>query len=228
MSNKKTNFLGITSFFVLTYLTLKVILFPIVQTGINITSHLGSQEKISIDAIKVPDITFSDIMLLLIIFLFQPQASEIFEKLNISPQGISADFRKLEKKVGQNKEEIDKLQKKQIDEINKLQQFMYRLLLTSKEIEKLEGLNENNLTEFYVNKPAADELRRLRDSNLITIDRYVNELERLSNYGEISIDLTQYCAITESGHEFLMNLKNMTNSNKEEKASLETQKMEGS
>ena len=99
---------------------------------------------------------------------------------------------------------------------------MFRLLLTSKEIEKLEGLNENNLTKFNVTKAAAEELRRLRDSDLITIDRYVSELERLSNYGEIPIDLTKYCAITKSGREFLMNLNNMTNSNKEEEVALET------
>jgi phosphoribosylamine-glycine ligase len=49
---------------------------------------------------------------------------------------------------------------------------MYRLLLTPKEVEKLKGLkehSENNTTfDFYVNREAAAELRRLRDSELIS------------------------------------------------------------
>lgn len=223
--NQQFNFLDFASRLVIVYLSLKVVIFPVTQTIINISSHLASQEKISVDSIKIPDLTFTDIILLAIILLFQPQASKIFESLKLSPQGLEATFKKLEvleNKVEKNKEDIDQVQQAQLDEIKKFQQFMFRLLLTSKEIEKLEGLDANDLTEFYVNKPAADELRRLRDSDLITIDRYVSELERLSNYGKIPIDLTKYCAITQSGHEFLMNLNNMTNSNKEEEVALET------
>jgi hypothetical protein len=187
---------------------------------------LTNQEKFSVDSIKIPDLTFPDIILLAIILLFQPQASKIFESLKLSPQGLEATFKKmevLENKVEKNKEHIDQVQQTQLDEMKNFQQFMFRLLLTSKEIQKLQGLNENNLTKFNVTKAAAEELRRLRDSDLITIDRYVSELERLSNYGEIPIDLTKYCAITQSGSEFLINLNNMTNSNKEEKVSPDTQ-----
>ncbi len=202
------------SSFVLIYLSLKIIIFPIIQTGINITSHFINQEKISIDIIKIPDITFPDITLIAIIFLFQPQASEILKSFKLSPQGLEAEFQDLKSEVEKNKQEIDQLQQSQIDEINKLQQFMYRLLLTPKEIEKLEGLMNKTLTTFYVNESASTELRRLRDSQLIEIlppRSYVSDLEKLSDYGRTSIDLTQFCTITESGKEFLQALEKMSN-----------------
>lgn len=223
--DQQLNFLDFASKFIIVYLSLKVVIFPVTQTIINISTNLTNQEKFSVDSIKIPDLTFPDIILLAIILLFQPQASKIFESLKLSPQGLEATFKKmevLENKVEKNKEHIDQVQQTQLDEMKNFQQFMFRLLLTSKEIQKLQGLNENNLTKFNVTKAAAEELRRLRDSDLITIDRYVSELERLSNYGEIPIDLTKYCAITKSGREFLMNLNNMTNSNKEEEVALET------
>jgi hypothetical protein len=202
------------SSFVLIYLSLKIIIFPIIQTGINITSHFINQEKISIDIIKIPDITFPDITLIAIIFLFQPQAAEILKSFKLSPQGLEAEFQDLKSEVEKNKQEIDQLQQSQIDEINKLQQFMYRLLLTPKEIEKLEGLMNKTLTTFYVNESASTELRRLRDSQLIEIlppRSYVSDLEKLSDYGRTSIDLTQFCTITESGKEFLQALEKMSN-----------------
>jgi hypothetical protein len=93
---------------------------------------------------------------------------------------------------------------------------MYRLLLTPKEIEKLEGLMNKTLTTFYVNESASTELRMLRNSQLIEIsppNRYVSDLEKLSDYGRIYIDLTQFCTITESGKEFLQALEKMSNTN---------------
>jgi hypothetical protein len=137
-------FLDIASKFILIYLSLKLVIFPVVQTGINIIPNLASREKISIESIKIPDLTFSDVTLLLIIFLFQPQTSKIFETLDISAQGLKAQFRKLEDKVDQAQADLDKLQQKQIDELNQLQRFMYPLLLTPLEIEKLKGLKENS------------------------------------------------------------------------------------
>ncbi|MFM6153093.1 MAG: hypothetical protein ACKPE3_08825 [Sphaerospermopsis kisseleviana] len=115
----------------------------------------------------------------------------------LSPQGIKAEFmEEVREIVGKPQEEIEnKLQQQQIDalnkeqkEINKLQQFMYRLILNYKEVEKLKGLKEhednNTVFKFYVTRDAAAELRRLRDSELIIIKppyRYIAELEKVSN-----------------------------------------------
>jgi TolA-binding protein len=213
MSNGKTTeekfkFLDIAAKLILIYLALKLIAFPVIRTGVNVVQTLDNKETIGTDSFTIPDLTFPDIILLIIIFLFQPQVGKIFESLDLSTQGLKAKFRDLEVKVDQTKQEIDQLQQQQIDlltkqqkEIDKLQRFMYRLLLTPKEIEKLQGLKEhsknNTSFQFYVNKGAASELRRLRDSKLIKIkppSRYISDLEKASNYAKTDrdfIDLTE-------------------------------------
>ena len=241
-TTKNFKFLDIASKFVLIYLLLKLIVFPIIQTGINIVPNLINQEKIVTENIKIPDLTFPDISLLLMLFLIQPQAAEILKQaaetlksVDLSPTGLKAEFKEL---VDTTKKEIDELQQRQIEalakeqkEIDKLQQFMYRLLLTPKEVEKLKGLkehSENNTTfDFYVNREAAAELRRLRDSELIIVKppfRYISELEKASNYAKTDkdfIDLTQYCQLTKSGEEFLVKLEEMTKQNYEDNSSIQ-------
>jgi hypothetical protein len=179
----------------------------------NIIPNLANREKNSIDSIKMPDLTFPDVTLLLIIFLFQPQTSKIFESLDISAQGMKAQFRKLEDKVDQAKADLDKLQQQQIDELNQLQRFMYPLLLTPQEVNHLKGLKENGTNktfyEFKINNRAAEELRRLRDSKLIKIKspfQSIGDLQKASRYGKTESDyvnLIECCEITESGEEFL-------------------------
>ncbi len=233
---EKFKFLDITAKLILIYLILKLIAFPVIRTGVNLIQSLVEQETIATD-FTIPDLTFPDIILLIIILLFQPQAATIFESLDLSPGRLKATFKKLEDlevKVDKTKQDIkqdiDKFQQEQIDlltkqqeEMNKLQRFMYRLLLAPKEIEKLKGLKENSESntpfKFYVSKDAASELRRLRDSKLIRIKpqyRYVADLEKASNYAKTEqdfIDLTKYCEITEVGEEFLTKLEELTNKN---------------
>ncbi|MGD1715004.1 hypothetical protein [Hydrocoleum sp. CS-953] len=226
----KFKFLDIAAKLILIYLILKLIAFPVIRTGVNVIQSLVEQETISTD-FTIPDLTFPDIILLIIIFLFQPQAGKIFKSLDLSPGRVKATFKKLEDlevKVDKTKQDIDQFQQQQIDlltkqqeEMEKLQRFMYRLLLAPKEIEKLKGLKENSESntpfKFYVSKDAASELRRLRDSKLIKIKspyRYVADLEKVSNYGKTEqdfIDLTEYCKITEVGEEFLTKLEELTN-----------------
>jgi hypothetical protein len=74
-TTKNFKFLDIASKLVLIYLLLKLIVFPIIQTGINIVPNLINQEKIVTENIKIPDLTFPDISLLLMLFLIQPQAA---------------------------------------------------------------------------------------------------------------------------------------------------------
>jgi hypothetical protein len=242
-TTKNFKFLDITSKLVLIYLLLKLIVFPIIQAGINIVPNLINKEKIVTENIKIPDLTFPDISLLVMLFLIQPQTAEILKSVDLSPQGLKAEFKDLVDKTKQEiihttKQEIDELQQRQIEalakeqkEIDKLQQFMYRLLLTPKEGEKLKNLKEhsenNTAFNFYVNRDAAAELRRLRDSELIIIKppyRYISELEKASNYAKTDkdfIDLTQYCQLTKSGEEFLVKLEEMTKQNYEDNSSIQ-------
>lgn len=244
-TEEKLKFLDISSKLILIYLILKLIAFPVIRTGVNVRQSLVDQETITTNSFTIPDVTFPDIILLIIIFLFQPQAGKIFESLDLSPGRLKATFKKLEDlevKVDKTKQDIkqdiDKFQQEQIDlltkqqeEMNKLQRFMYRLLLAPKEIEKLKGLKENSKSntpfKFYVSKDAASELRRLRDSKLIRIKpqyRYVADLEKASNYAKTEqdfIDLTKYCEITEVGEEFLTKLEELTNKNDLDSSSID-------
>ena len=232
----KFKFLDITAKLILIYLSLKLIVFPVISTGINITQSLVKQETIATDSFTIPELTFSDILLLIIIFLFQPEMSKLLKSLDLSPQGFRVKFRlnKLEGKVDETKQEIYNFQQEQIKEINKLQRFMYRLLLTPKEIEKLQVLKENSESNkpfiFYVTKDAASELRRLRDSELIKIKPpflYVSDLEKASNHAKTDkdfINLTEYCEITKTGKEFLTQLKKLTDKKDLDISSIETDK----
>lgn len=215
--SQKKNFNFLSSIFYLTiiYLSIKLIVLPISQTGINLISYVVDREKIkSTDIVKIPDISFPDITLLAFIFLFQPQTAQIFDSLDLSAQGLKASFRELKKEVNETKEELDKLQQKQLDKIESIQQFMYQLLLSQNEINHLKGLKEktSNKThfDFYVSTGAAEQLRRLRDSKLIKIKspyQYISDLQKASNYGRTQIDLTEYCELTALGEKFLLQLE---------------------
>ena len=202
----KSNFLSIVSIVVLIYLSLKFIAVPVIQTGVN----FANKDKISAEIIKVPDFTFPDITLLAIILLFRPQTSEIFKSIDLSSSGLKAEFKDLQDEMHQAKDELDKRQQEQIDAMNKLQRFMYRLILSATEFEKLRGIKNGTITSFNVSNEAAAELRRLRDSDLIRLKssaKYISDLQKASKYGDITIDLTKYCELTETGEEYLQNLE---------------------
>lgn len=208
----KSIFLNIVSIVVLIYLSLKFIAVPVIQTGVN----FANKDKISAEIIKVPDFTFPDITLLAIILLFRPETAEMFKSINVSSGGISADFRELKTEFDKTKADLDKKQQEQIDAMNKLQKFMYRLLLSATEIEKLRGIKNGAMTSFNVSNDAAAELRRLRDSELIRIKssaKYISDLQKASNHGDIAIDLTKYCELTETGEEYLQNLETIISEN---------------
>ncbi|NEP90963.1 MAG: hypothetical protein F6K18_31425 [Okeania sp. SIO2C2] len=147
--------------------------------------------------------------------MLQPEASKIFKTLDLSPKGLKAEFKDLKNQVNKNQEDIDNFQQKQIDNIKKLQNFMfmYPLLLAPKMTEKLQELKKctesNTNFKFKVTEQAASELRGLRDSGLIKIKRpykYVSHLQRDSQYGQDYIDLTKYCELTKLGEDFLEKL----------------------
>lgn len=194
---------------ILTYLSLKLILLPI----------LGA-------SVQIPELSFPDIILMCIIFLFQPQSSKIFESLDFSPQGVKAKFRKLEDEVNEAKEDLYELQQKQINEINELQQFMYQLLLNETEVDKLKDIkrhtDDGTPYNFEVTSSAARELRRLRASKLITVKCRIRDLEIAGNFGKKSIDLIylnpenkekdyKVCQLTQKGKDFLEKLDKITN-----------------
>jgi hypothetical protein len=196
-------------------LSLKFIAVPIIQTGVNLTN----KDKVSAELIKVPDFTFPDITLVAILLLFRPQTAEIFKSIDVSTGGIRADFTKLETKVEEVKVDLNLQEKKQIEAMKELQKFMYTLILSANEIEKLRGIKNNTMKSFNVSKDAAAELRRLRNSDLIRIKsnaKHISDLEKASNYGELAIDLTKYCELTEKGEKYLQNLETIISQKQQE------------
>jgi len=83
---EKFKYLGFITYLLLVYLVVKLIAFPIIRTGVNIAQNLVKNEMIKTDSFTMPDWQLSDIILLIVIFLFQPQASKVFESLDLSTQ----------------------------------------------------------------------------------------------------------------------------------------------
>lgn len=201
-------YIKIASIFVTFYLSLRLLIFPIItsiETG-----------KLS----KIPEITPSDVSLLLLIILFQtdlPNLLETLETLKIGSGGFEAKFQKLQKEVDKQKEDIDTFQQKQIEliqqqqkKLDSLQTFMFNFLLDESKYKIIHFLNlytaQNLPFSFHVTPNAAIDLRILRDFKLIELidpKSYISQMETDSNRGDKAIDLTKYCRVTELGNEFI-------------------------
>jgi hypothetical protein len=162
--------------------------------------------------------------LIVIIFLFQPQTSQMFKSLRLSREEITIEFTELKKTVEDHKQAIDKLQQNQLDKIQKIIQYIYPLIISSAEIKLLKDIkkhNEYNTSfKFDINQDTVLNLRRLRDSKLIKIKlpyRYISDLEKASDYAKTKkdlIDLAKCCEITREGVEFLDNLHEILGNSK--------------
>jgi hypothetical protein len=208
--NPTNKFINISFVLIITYLLLKLIILPVTQTAINIIPNLSQPDKITVENIKSPELSFPDILLFALIFLFQPQSAKIFDSLDVSSTGVSAKFRQLKAEVDETKEAIDEEQEKQLKKIQQLQQLMFPLILTKNEVKQLQGLKKHTIEEtpfqFKIYSPAAKELRRLRDSKLIKVKKphqYIADIQEAGKNGEQEIDLTQYCELTKLGTRFL-------------------------
>ena len=164
-----------------------------------------------------------DIIIIAIILLFNSGLLNRLEDFAISKDGgFTAKFKELKQEVNKQKQEVDK-QKKQIDELQaqqleqleeqqknleETQAFMFGFLLAKKDYEKIDQLYKHSIAktsyDFYVSNNVGDELRRLRDFKLIkTNSGHISHVVQASNYGNKSIDLTQYFHVTDLGEQFL-------------------------
>jgi len=204
------------SIFGIFYISLKLLILPIV---ISIQT-----EKLA----KIPDITPSDLCLILLIILFQTDLPNSIETLKISSGGFETKFKELKAEVDKQNEDIDIFQKQQIEliqqqqkELDSLQTFMFNFLLDGSKYKIIHYLNIYNKQKqpfyFYVTPNAAIDLRVLRDFKLIELieeKSHISQMEIDSNRGDRDIDLTKYCRLTQLGHQFLktrVELKNKLN-----------------
>ncbi|MBU7584747.1 MAG: hypothetical protein KAF91_17845 [Nostoc sp. TH1S01] len=181
-----------------------------------------------------------DILVIAIILFFNSDLLNRIEDFGISKEGrITAKFRELKQEVNKQKKEIDELQARQLEQLQKqqnnleeMQAFMYNFLLGDKDYEKIEQLDKHCQTKtnynFYVSDKVADELRRLRDLKLIkTNSGYISDLVQASDNGRQPIDLTKYLDVTDLGKKFLITRATLQSSSQKEKiTSQETPKVE--
>lgn len=165
-------------------------------------------------------IEFTDLAIIALILIFNSNLPSRLEDLVISKDGgITAKFKELKQlkeEVTEQKKQIDDLQAQQLEELEKqqknlesVQAFTYSLLLGKKDREKIEQLEKHiqakSRYDFYVSDIVGEQLRRLRDLNLIdTKSGYVSDIIKASDNGKISIDLTEYLDVTELGRKFLI------------------------
>jgi hypothetical protein len=197
----------------------------------------------------------SDLVLIAIVFLFGSGLIDRLEGLGISKEGgLTAQFKRLEADVGEQQRQIDALQAKQLEDhssqlqklaqqqknlaktqetlkqtqedLKKTQAFMYNLMLSEMDYEKIHQLfrhsEEKTPYEFRVSRAVGDELRRLRDLDLIKLrSGSVSNLVRASDDGKRSIDLTNYFFVTKHGREFLTYRKQLCSTNQLEEENSE-------
>lgn len=171
-----------------------------------------------------------DLVLIALVFVFSSGLLSRIEDFGISKDGgITARFKQLKEEVDEQKKQVYDLQAQQLElqaaqleqlereqqnlvktqeSLMQTQAFMYYFLLGEKDYEKIDQLNRHSENKtsyaFYVSDRVGDELRRLRDLNLIaTRSCYVSDVVRESDYGKRSIDLTKYFAVTDLGKKFL-------------------------
>ncbi|NES78443.1 MULTISPECIES: hypothetical protein [Okeania] len=178
-------YIKIASIFVTFYLSLRLLIFPII-TSIE-TGKLA----------KIPEITPSDVCLLLLIILFQTDLLNLIKTLKIGSGGFEAEFRELKQEVDKQKEDIDTLQQQQIEliqqqqkKLDSLQTFMFNFLLDESKYKIIHFLNlytaQNLPFSFHVTPNAAIDLRILRDFKLIELidpKSYISQMETDSNRG---------------------------------------------
>ncbi|MEH1823086.1 MAG: hypothetical protein V7L31_29095 [Nostoc sp.] len=170
-----------------------------------------------------------DIIVIAIVLLFNSGLLNRLEDFGFSKDGgFTAKFKELKQEVNEQKKQIDELQAQQLEQLVKQQNnleetqaFMFGFLLSEKDYEKIDQLNKNSKAktryEFYVSSKVGDELRRLRDFKLIqTKSGYISDVERASNFGKESIDLTKYFHVTDLGEQFLVTREKLQSSNQEE------------
>lgn len=176
----------------------------------------------------------SDVILVALVLLFNSGLLNRLEDFGISKDGgVTAKFNQLKQEVNQQKKEIDVLQAQQLKQLEKQQRnleetqaFMYSLLLTEKDYEKIDQLNKHLETktnyEFDVSDKVGDELRRLRDLRLIATNYgSISDIVQASDNGRRSIDLTKYLYVTNLGKKFLVTRKTLQSSSQQETANLQ-------
>ena len=181
------------------------------------------------------EIQTPDIILAAVVLLFNSNLLDRLENFGVSKEGgFTAKFQQLNQQISSQKKQINELQAQQLEQLEDqqknledMQAFMYNLLLGKKDFEKIEQLDKHSEAktnyQFNVSDRVADELRRLRDLELIdTKDGFMSDLVKASEGGKREIDLTNYLYVTKLGKKFLMTREKLQFNDEQELEGLET------
>jgi hypothetical protein len=153
-----------------------------------------------------------DIALICVVFLFNAGIIEKLTSFSIEGGKMEAKFERLEEKVAQNKEDINDLQQKQIDEIEKLQKLLYQGFLNGYEyltLYNLDGRNSNPVEDYHYSMLGESQLRNLYSINFIDLKDNKNFHEFKENEYLPFQRLDTYFLVTPAGKNYLDRMKQM-------------------
>jgi hypothetical protein len=158
-----------------------------------------------------------DIALICVVLLFNAGIIEKLTSFSIEGGKMEAKFERLEEKVAQNKEDINDLQQKQIDEIGNLQRLLYQGFLNGYEYTTLHKLDDRNNDEvkdddlYHYSMFGESQLRNLFSINFIDFQEGTEKsFSELNENQKLSYQrLKEKFVVTQDGKNYLDQMKKM-------------------
>jgi hypothetical protein len=163
---------------------------------------------------RTKSLSNQDIALICVVLLFNAGIIDKLTGFSIEGGKIEAKFETLKETVDKNKEDINGLQQKQIDEIESLQRLLYQGFLNGYEYWTLFNLDGRNncqcqIEDYYYSTLGESQLRNLYSINFIDLQKgkYFHDF---SHYDKISFSrLQQHFIVTQNGKNYLDQMKKM-------------------
>jgi len=161
---------------------------------------------------RTKSLSNQDIALICVVLLFNAGIIDKLTGFSIEGGKIEAKFETLKETVDKNKEDINGLQQKQIDEIESLQRLLYQGFLNGYEywtLFNLDGRNNVQIEDYYYSTLGESQLRNLYSINFIDLQKgkYFHDF---SHDDKISFSrFQQHFIVTQNGKNYLDQMKKM-------------------
>jgi hypothetical protein len=153
-----------------------------------------------------------DIALICVVLLFNTRIIEKLTSFSIEGGKMEAKFERLEEKVSQNKESIDDLQAKQINEVESLQRLLYQGFLNGYEyltLFNLDGRNNGQIKDYHYSILGESQLRNLYSINFIDLQKGKNFHDLKKDEKIPFLSLQEHFMVTQDGKNYLDQMKKM-------------------
>ncbi|CAD0230228.1 hypothetical protein [Planktothrix agardhii] len=161
---------------------------------------------------RTKSLSNQDIALICVVLLFNAGIIDKLTGFSIEGGKIEAKFETLEEKVDQNKEDINDLQQKQIDEIESLQRLLYQGLLNGYEywtLFNLDGRNNGQIKDYHYSTLGESQLRNLYSVNFIDLQKGKNFHDFSKNEYISFLRFQEHFIVTQDGKNYLDQMKKM-------------------